>query len=61
MIYKPFETWYEEGARDTYALAEERVANQLATYRQPYLDPSVLAALEKYVADKKADNADAFV
>ena len=59
--YKPFETWYEEGARDTYALAEERVANQLATYRQPYLDPSVLAALEKYVADKKAENADAFV
>jgi trimethylamine--corrinoid protein Co-methyltransferase len=59
--YKPFETWYEEGARDTYSLAEERVANHLANYRQPYLDPSVLAALEKYVADKKAEKPDAFV
>ena len=28
--YKPFETWYEEGARDTYSLAAERVASQLA-------------------------------
>ena len=59
--YKPFETWYEEGARDTYSLAEDRVAYQLASYRQPPLDPEILAALEKYVADKKAAMPDAFV
>ena len=59
--YKPFETWYEEGARDTYTLAAERVTHQLASYRQPPLDPEILAALEKYVADKKAAMPDAFV
>ncbi len=59
--YKPFETWYEEGARDTYSLAADRVAHQLASYQQPPLDPEILAALEKYVADKKAVMPDAFV
>lgn len=59
--YKPFETWYEEGARDTYSLATERVVSQLANYQQPPLDPEILAALEKYVADKKAAMPDAFV
>ena len=59
--YKPFETWYEEGARDTYSLAAERVASQLANYQQPPLDPEILVALEKYVADKKAAMPDAFV
>ena len=59
--YKPFETWYEEGARDTYTLAAERVAHQLASYRQPPLDPQILAALEKFVADRKAAMPDAFV
>jgi len=59
--YKPFETWYEEGARDTYSLAADRVAHQLASYQQPPLDPEILAALEKYVADKKAAMPDAFV
>lgn len=59
--YKPFETWHEEGARDTYALAEERVERQLATYQQPYLDPAILASLEEYVSDKKANMPDAFV
>ena len=59
--YKPFETWYEEGARDTYSLAADRVAYQLASYQQPPLDPEILVALEKYVADKKAAMPDAFV
>ena len=59
--YKPFETWYEEGARDTYSLAAERVASQLANYQQPPLDPEILAALEKYVADKKAAMPNTFV
>lgn len=59
--YKPFETWYEEGARDTATLASERVTRQLADYQQPPLDPEILAALEKYVAQKKAESPDAFV
>ncbi len=59
--YKPFETWEEEGARDTQALAGERVARLLATYEQPPLDPQILAALQAYVADKKASMPDAFM
>ena len=59
--YKPFETWYEEGARDTATLASERVTRQLADYQQPSLDPEILAALENYVAQKKAESPDAFV
>ncbi len=58
---KPFETWDEEGARDTQALASNRVASQLATYQQPPLDPEIKTALEAYVADKKASMPDAFM
>ncbi|NSY38253.1 trimethylamine methyltransferase family protein [Leisingera sp. ANG59] len=59
--YKPFEQWEEEGARDTYALAESRVEKLLATYEQPALDPSVKMALDEYVAEKKASMPDAFM
>jgi len=59
--YKPFETWDEEGARDTYALAAERVTRQLADYRQPPLDPAIAQALSAYVAEKKASMPDAFM
>lgn len=59
--YKPFETWDEEGARDTQALASRRVAYLLANYQQPTLDPEIKAALEAYVAEKKASMPDAFM
>ncbi|MBJ6371543.1 trimethylamine methyltransferase family protein [Sedimentitalea arenosa] len=59
--YKPFETWDEEGARDTQALASRRVAHQLATYQEPVLDPAIRGALEAYVAEKKASMPDAFM
>ncbi len=59
--YKPYETWDEEGARDTQALASERVAKMLETYQQPALDPAVLEALDAYVARKKAEMPDAFM
>ncbi|WP_425039536.1 trimethylamine methyltransferase family protein [Primorskyibacter sp. S187A] len=59
--YKPFETWAEEGGRDTQALASERVAHMLATYQQPALDPAVSEALDAYVAQKKASMPDAFI
>ncbi len=52
--YKPFETWDEEGARDTQALAAARVETLLETYQQPALDPAKEAALRAYVADRKA-------
>ena len=58
--YKPFETWDEEGARDTQVLAAARVKKQLADYQQPHLDPSVNEALHDYVAQKKAGMRDSF-
>ena len=58
--YKPFETWDDEGARDTQALASARVKKLLDTYQQPHIDPEIEARLRAYVADKKASMADAF-
>ncbi len=58
--YKPFETWDEEGARDTQALAAARMKKLLADYRQPGIDPAVNEALNDYVARKKAGMKDSF-
>ena len=58
--YKPFETWDEEGARDTQTLASARVKKLLDTYQQPALDPEIEARLRAYVAEKKAGMPDAF-
>ena len=57
--YKPFETWDEEGARDTETLAALRVAKQLSDYQAPALDPGINEALVDYVARKKAEMPDA--
>lgn len=59
--YKPFETWQEEGAQDTVALASKRVAELLAQYEQPALDPAIAQALDEFVARRKASMPDAFV
>ena len=59
--YKPFETWDEEGARDTQTLASIRVQRMIDTYQQPTLDPEVEARLRAYVAEKKASMPDAFM
>ena len=59
--YKPFETWEEEGARDTQTLATARVKHLLANYQQPVLDPDIAAALADYVATKKASMPDSFM
>ncbi|WP_210529821.1 trimethylamine methyltransferase family protein [Rubellimicrobium arenae] len=59
--YKPFETWEEEGGRDTQALASIRVKRLLETYRQPDLDPAIRESLDDYVARKKAEVPDAFL
>ncbi len=58
--YKPFETWAEEGERDTVALAAARVHKLLSDYKAPDMDPSTREALDAYVATKKASMPDAF-
>ncbi len=58
--YKPFETWQEEGARDTVTLASERVEKMINTYQKPVIDPAVEEALTDYVARKKASVPDSF-
>ncbi len=59
--YKPFETWQEEGVRDSQQLAAARVEKLLADYRQPALDPAIREALDDYVTRRKASMPDAFV
>lgn len=59
--YKPFETWAEEGARDTEALANARVKKLLADYQAPELDEGKREALEDFVARRKAEMPDAFI
>jgi trimethylamine--corrinoid protein Co-methyltransferase len=59
--YKPFETWDEEGARDTVSLVRERIKKMLNDYQQPSIDPAIEEALNAYVAQKKASMPDAFM
>ncbi|MGV6838883.1 MAG: trimethylamine methyltransferase family protein [Planktomarina sp.] len=59
--YKPFETWQEEGARDTQTLAAQRMETLLNAYVQPEMDADTRAKLEAFVADKKASIPDAFI
>ncbi|SEP60511.1 trimethylamine methyltransferase family protein [Thalassovita taeanensis] len=59
--YKPFETWAEEGSRDTMALASARVDKLLGDYVQPAMDPAIAEALNAYVTQKKASMPDAFL
>ena len=59
--YKAFETWQDEGAKDTQKLAQERVAKLLSSYQAPPLDADIRQKLENYVADKKASMPDAFL
>jgi trimethylamine--corrinoid protein Co-methyltransferase len=58
--YKPYETWVDDGGRDTMALAAARVEKLLADYQQPYLDPTTDAALRDFIATRKAEMPDAF-
>ncbi|SDX40670.1 trimethylamine methyltransferase family protein [Roseicitreum antarcticum] len=58
--YKPFETWEDQGARDTQVLAAARVAKMLGDYQQPPLDEGIHQALIDFVARKKEAEPDAF-
>jgi len=59
--YKPYETWSEEGSRDSATLASLRVKKLLGDYQAPAIDPGIAEALADYVAKKKAAVPDAFV
>ena len=59
--YKPFETWQEEGARDTQTLASDRVRKLLADYQAPPLDIARREALSDYIARKKSETPDSFI
>ncbi|SIO17919.1 trimethylamine---corrinoid protein Co-methyltransferase [Rhodovulum sp. ES.010] len=59
--YKPFETWDEEGGRDTSTLAADRAKKLLADYQAPAMDDGVREELEAYVSRRKHEMPDAFV
>ncbi|MDH5799122.1 MAG: trimethylamine methyltransferase family protein, partial [Paracoccaceae bacterium] len=59
--YKPYETWEDEGARDTQALASARVAKLLGDFQAPSLDPGINEALNDFVGRRKAELPDSFV
>lgn len=59
--YKPFETWFDEGSRDTLTLASQRVEKLLSQYQQPQLDPAINDALNDYVERRKSEMPDSFV
>ncbi len=59
--YKPFETWDEEGARDSMTLASAKVKRMLSDYVKPQIDPAIDAALQDYMRQRKGSEPDAFV
>ncbi|MEL6587010.1 MAG: trimethylamine methyltransferase family protein [Pseudomonadota bacterium] len=59
--YKPYETWSEEGGRDTRALASERMSTLLAAYQEPPMDPAIREALAAHVARRKSEMPDALI
>ena len=58
--YRPFETWEEQGAPDTRALARARAERLLGSYQAPALDAAVQESLEDFAARRKASEPDAF-
>ena len=58
--YKPFETWAEEGSRDTQTLASLRVEKILSDYQKPYLDPAIDEELKEFISKKKSSMKDSF-
>jgi trimethylamine--corrinoid protein Co-methyltransferase len=59
--YKPFETWQEEGARDTQQLAASRVETLLERYQAPAMDAGIREALDSYVERRKSEMPDSLV
>jgi trimethylamine--corrinoid protein Co-methyltransferase len=59
--YKPFETWEDEGARDSQSLASARVEKMLNDYIQPPLDQGIADGLNDYIAKRKEAEPDSFM
>ncbi len=58
--YKPFETWREEGSRDTAALASARVRKLLSNYQAPPVDPGVDESIRDFMRRRKEALPDSF-
>ena len=58
--YRPFETWAEQGAPETGALAAARAARLLEAYEAPPMDAAIRGSLEDFVARRKDAEPDAF-
>ena len=56
--YKPFETWYDEGARDLRAKAAARFDALMAAYEAPAMDPGTREALDAFIARRKSELPD---
>ena len=59
--YKPFETWSDEGGRDTTEIASKRVEFLLKNYSKPDLDIAKEEALREFIMLKKESMPDSFV
>lgn len=57
--YRPFETWSEEGAPDTQAIARERCRALLRDYEAPALDPGIDESLRAFIERRKREEPDA--
>ena len=55
--YKPFETWQEEGGRDTQTLAGQRVRQMLDTYQAPPIDNGINESLHEFIRRRKESMA----
>ena len=53
--YNSAEQWHAEGAQDAQQRAYQKVQQLLAEYEAPPLDPGIDAALQEYVARRKAE------
>ena len=59
--YKPFETWYEDGARDTVAIASDSVKTLLNNYQEPPIDAGIRESLLDFMRRRKEELPDSIV
>ncbi len=52
--YESFEQWEQEGSLDAATRANALWKKQLASYREPEIDPAIDEALQAFIAEKKA-------
>jgi trimethylamine--corrinoid protein Co-methyltransferase len=55
---RPFETWSEDGSKDSAQRANRRWKAALAEYQAPDIDPGVDESIREYIARKKASMPD---